>query len=59
MNDPVHVGCPACGAVNRLPKGRLADGGRCGSCHHKLFDGHPVATDEAAFRRPDLPSATP
>jgi len=51
MNDSVHVVCPACGAVNRLPKGRLADGGKCGRCHHKLFDGHPVAMDEAAFRR--------
>jgi thioredoxin 2 len=51
MNDPVHVVCPACGTVNRLPKGRLGDGGKCGSCRHKLFDGRPVAMDEVVFRR--------
>ena len=51
MNESVHVVCPGCGAVNRLPKARLADGGKCGKCHGRLFDGHPVAMDEAAFRR--------
>ena len=51
MAESVHVVCPGCGAVNRLPKARLADGGKCGKCHKRLFDGHPVAMDEAAFRR--------
>ncbi len=51
MAESVHVVCPACGAVNRLPRSRLADGGKCGSCHVRLFDGHPVAMDEAGFRR--------
>ena len=47
----VHVVCPTCGAVNRLPGARLSDGGKCGKCHQRLFDGRPVAMDEAAFRR--------
>jgi thioredoxin 2 len=51
MAESVHVVCPACGAVNRLPRARLADGGKCGKCHQRLFDGHPVAMDETAFRR--------
>ncbi len=51
MAESVHVVCPGCGAVNRLPKDRLADGGKCGKCRHRLFDGHPVAMDEAGFRR--------
>ena len=51
MVESVHVVCPACGAVNRLPRARLADGGKCGKCHQRLFDGHPVAMDETAFRR--------
>ena len=51
MVESVHVVCPGCGAVNRLPKARLADGGKCGKCHDRLFDGHPVAMDEAGFRR--------
>jgi len=50
MAEPVHVVCPACGAVNRLPRVRLGDGGKCGKCHKRLFDGHPVAMDEADFR---------
>src|SRR5262245_47029119 len=50
MAESVHVVCPACGTVNRLPTGRLGDGGKCGKCHKKLFDGHPVAMDEADFR---------
>ena len=51
MAESVHVVCPACGAINRLPRERLADGGKCGKCHDRLFDGHPVAMDEAGFRR--------
>jgi thioredoxin 2 len=51
MVESVHVVCPACGVVNRLAKERLADGGKCGKCHNRLFDGHPVAMDEAGFRR--------
>ena len=51
MADSVHVVCPACGAINRLPRDRLADGGKCGKCHDRLFHGHPVAMDEAGFRR--------
>ncbi len=51
MAESVHVVCPGCGAVNRLPQARLADGGKCGKCHKRLFDGHPVAMDEAGFRR--------
>ncbi len=51
MAASVHVVCPGCGAVNRLPRARLADGGKCGKCHRRLFDGHPIAMDEAGFRR--------
>jgi thioredoxin 2 len=51
MAESVHVVCPACGAINRLPRDRLADGGKCGKCHSRLFEGHPVAMDEAGFRR--------
>jgi thioredoxin 2 len=49
--ESVHVVCPACGSVNRLPHARLADGGKCGKCRERLFNGHPVAMDEAAFRQ--------
>ncbi len=47
----LQVICPNCEAINRLPRARLADGGKCGSCHRPLFSGQPVALDEAQFSR--------
>jgi thioredoxin 2 len=51
----VHVVCPACGAVNRVPGGTEAREkrarARCGTCHKPLFDAHPIAVDEAGFER--------
>ncbi len=51
MSDAVELPCPACGAVNRLPRARLADAPRCGQCKAPLFQGKPIALDEAGFRR--------
>jgi thioredoxin 2 len=57
--DSLHVVCPHCHAVNRLPAARLADGATCGKCKAALFSGHPVELDEAGFDkhagRSDLP----
>src|ERR1043166_4208284 len=55
MNAAVHIVCPHCDTINRVPRERLANddavGGRCGSCHEALFDRHPVALDTARFER--------
>jgi thioredoxin 2 len=51
VNAPVHVVCPACGAANRVPSARLADGARCGKCKQPLFAGHPVVLDRTNFDR--------
>jgi thioredoxin 2 len=51
MADATHLVCPHCGAVNRIPPARPARAAQCGACHHKLFDGHPVAVDQAGFER--------
>ena len=55
MDTAVHVVCPHCDTINRLPGERLANrdtgGGRCGHCHQRLFEGHPVALDTARFER--------
>lgn len=51
MSQSVHVVCPACGAVNRLPRERLAEGPKCGKCHGALFTGKPVALGEEGFAR--------
>ena len=47
----MHIVCPHCDTINRVPEDKLADGGRCGQCHQKLFEGHPAALDTARFER--------
>jgi thioredoxin 2 len=51
MSDPLHIVCPHCNAANRVPPERAVDKPKCGKCHKPLFDGHPVALDEAGFER--------
>ena len=51
MDASVHIVCPHCDTINRVPRQRLASGGRCGQCHQALFDGHPAALDTARFER--------
>ncbi|ESQ10278.1 MAG: thioredoxin TrxC [Thiohalocapsa sp. PB-PSB1] len=51
MSDLLHVVCPHCDAVNRIPSARLTDAPNCGKCHHPLFQGQPLALDEARFNR--------
>ena len=59
MSDSVHVVCPGCGVVNRVPQDRLGEGAKCGKCHAPLFSGVPLALDEQGFAhqlaRSDLP----
>lgn len=51
MQTSLHIVCPHCDTTNRVPRDKLADGGRCGQCRQKLFDGHPAALDTARFER--------
>ena len=51
MRELLHVVCPECDAINRVPGDRLLDGGRCGKCQAALFQGHPLALDGARFPR--------
>ncbi len=59
MSDLLHVVCPHCSAVNRLPEAKLAERPKCGQCHQALFVGEPVALTAANFdrhlTRSDLP----
>lgn len=59
MSDSLHIVCPACDAVNRIPHARLGEGPKCGKCHAPLFTGHPVELTAARFprhlERGDLP----
>ncbi len=51
MSGNMHVVCPRCAAVNRLPAPRLDESPRCGRCKSALFDGYPAALDAPAFER--------
>jgi thioredoxin 2 len=59
MSETLHIACPHCNAVNRIPDGRLAHKPKCGKCHQDLFTGHPVALNTANFHthvtRNDIP----
>src|SRR6267154_1451782 len=47
----VHVVCSSCSAINRIPPDRSAKQANCGTCHHKLFSGKPIAANAATFER--------
>ncbi|HET6912944.1 MAG TPA: thioredoxin TrxC [Rhodanobacteraceae bacterium] len=51
MSEALHIVCPHCLAVNRLPPERLGAAPVCGKCHRPLFEGKPVEVDEAGFRK--------
>lgn len=48
---PLHIVCPHCHAVNRVPNERLGESPDCGRCHQALFAGHPVPLAAADFER--------
>lgn len=59
MSQSLHVVCPHCAGVNRVPADRLAAGGRCGKCKEALFTASPVEADARQFEmqltRSDVP----
>ena len=58
-SDQLHVPCPSCFAINRVPRARLHDRPRCARCKSVLFGAHPAALDDSTFQayveRSDLP----
>ena len=49
MTSFVHIVCPHCHGINRLPAERLADGGNCGKCKQPLFVGAPLELQGNTF----------
>ena len=45
----MHLVCPKCGTVNRVPEERLGHHPVCGRCSTELMDPHPVALDDAVL----------
>ena len=55
----LHIVCPHCDAVNRVPTARLGNAPDCGHCHQPLFVGAPRVVDGAQLtqhlQRDELP----
>jgi len=48
MTEMPTIPCPHCDTMNRLPRDRRAESGKCGK---PLFTGHPIDLTEARFQR--------
>jgi len=59
MTDALHIVCPHCDTVNRVPAGKMEDQPNCGKCKQPLFSGHPAELGGASFdkhvSRSDIP----
>ena len=51
MSESLHVPCPHCAALNRVPAARLREAPVCGKCKQPLFTGSPIALGDATFDR--------
>lgn len=58
-SNSVHIVCPHCHAINRVPMERLNAAPKCGACHRALFVGQPVELSDGNFNlhltRNDIP----
>jgi thioredoxin 2 len=59
MAEALHLVCPHCDAINRIPATRLDDTPNCGQCHKPLFTAHPIELTGTNFQkqvgRSDIP----
>jgi thioredoxin 2 len=51
MAESLHIVCPHCASINRIPAERLGEAPKCGHCHRPLFNGQPVELTGATFHR--------
>jgi thioredoxin 2 len=51
MEASLHVVCPHCDAINRVPSARVGEGAKCGQCKQALFTGHPVDLNSVNFAK--------
>ncbi len=49
--EALHITCPNCLTTNRVPREKLALGGKCGECRDRLFSGEPIEFTERNFHR--------
>lgn len=51
MSDSLHIVCPHCDTVNRVPADKLKNQPTCGKCTKALFAAHPIELDSARFMK--------
>jgi thioredoxin 2 len=51
MAEGLHIPCPQCGAINRLPGERLEQGPVCGKCGAGLIPHQPINVGDNSFDR--------
>jgi thioredoxin 2 len=49
MSDSLHIVCPHCDAVNRVPADRLQAEPTCGKCRKPLFMAQPLELNSVRF----------
>lgn len=51
MTDSLHIVCPHCNAVNRVPNEKLKQQPTCGKCKQALFAAHPIELTSTNFEQ--------
>ena len=51
MTESIYVVCPNCAGINKIPSDKRDKGGKCGKCHHLLFDGKVVVANAGNFNK--------
>lgn len=51
MDQKLHIVCPSCAAVNRVPGSRLGEHPSCGACHKPLFTAHSLVLTSTNFHK--------
>jgi thioredoxin 2 len=51
MSETLHIVCPHCQSINRVPAAKLDEQPNCGRCKQPLFTGAPIELTTATFTR--------
>ncbi len=51
MSQSMHIVCPHCDGINRIPKDKLAAGAKCGKCQTLLLPGKPIELNALRFNK--------
>ena len=51
MSENIHIVCPHCDSINRLPAEKLSANGNCGKCKNALFSGEVLELNSSNFNK--------